>query len=883
MSKKKNRVTKPTESKHKANTKISPIEQLESQYELSLNVELLEIKAEIENQTISRAETLQYLSTNHQLYQSIKDCAFSIQKEILDGPEDDLLSNCNLKAKAVFFDFENNWFNDGTEIKETPAYYQGVGSDLHICKSKGIYTDKRLFTPAKLFQTDKGKLNGDISYISSFENAIDYIVNSYTLDNSFSCLCMLPESVDLFNTRIRRCLNTNKGKIISIPKSVAITYFYLNELNIGDRYCVIDMDGLHPVITQLSIGKDSDGNKVILREGFVSEKDKISFTYHDFASMYVLAYERKYKVSFSETEKDALVNNKQIIKVLSQKDTITLFRESGKIEVVFDEDIFNLCLNAFPPIGNIMKNYSVVYIASAVTGLFSSKAVKCASRESAFIGLSIIRDILLKDKDAIIWKERLPKVSLEVIDEKIGRFKTIDLIEEDNEGQNIRLSVDEEIELPFKGTITLQKGKKEYYLPLEREIYSEDVNGAKEAYFYEKCFPLVDDVLVDIIVKYNYMSDSPIKIYARPKTRIKEFDELANIWIDRHEINEYSGPVYEGHPKEIKLPFPNLFAITKNALNRFSSGKADLSPTCFSPDKTGIKIHRDLSSISKAYFFVRSTFDSCNIKDQAFCGYWSDASVEDFWHSAFDALNLSDTFYGTSNIQSVKLYKQGLAQILAECIVASWYYDQNNDSIDAILDYLSGLGKTKILIKLSRCITSPDDDTYDVFENLAEKLYNNFRVNLPIKKFDERITYIRTLSQNCWFTKNWLSMLYNTEFGPQAIQAMRDFISEYLKRAEFGQAKEYRDIMEFLVCLTMVKNNDSDMFNPNDDSTRELLDNVKRSYEIVGTSLEADKLVSRLEMRQNQGSLHGYPNYIFMLIMILSGEGQVDLVGYRDE
>ena len=54
------------------------------------------------------------------------------------------------------------------------------------------------------------------------------------------------------------------------------------------------------------------------------------------------------------------------------------------------------------------------------------------------------------------------EVSLEVIDESIGRFKTINLIEEDNEGQNIRLSVDEEIELPFKGTITLQKGKKEY-------------------------------------------------------------------------------------------------------------------------------------------------------------------------------------------------------------------------------------------------------------------------------------------------------------------------------------------------------------------------------------------------------------------------------------
>lgn len=66
-----------------------------------------------------------------------------------------------------------------------------------------------------------------------------------------------------------------------------------------------------------------------------------------------------------------------------------------------------------------------------------------------------------------------------------------------------------------------------------------------------------------------------------------------------------------------------------------------------------------------------------------------------------------------------------------------------------------------------------------------------------------------------------------------------------------------------------------------------LLDNsmdvVAIDVERIHPSHEADKLVSRLEMRQDQGPLHGYPNYIYMLIMVLSGEGQVDLVGYRDE
>ena len=105
----------------------------------------------------------------------------------------------------------------------------------------------------------------------------------------------------------------------------------------------------------------------------------------------------------------------------------------------------------------------------------------------------------------------------------------------------------------------------------------------------------------------------------------------------------------------------------------------------FNPDRTGIKIHKDFTFISKAYFFIRSTFDSCNISDEDFEGYWYDADVEEFWDAACEAIDVADSFYGTDNIQNVRLYKQGLAQIMAESIVASWYYDQENESIDCLL------------------------------------------------------------------------------------------------------------------------------------------------------------------------------------------------------
>ena len=123
-----------------------------------------------------------------------------------------------------------------------------------------------------------------------------------------------------------------------------------------------------------------------------------------------MAYGQKYKIVFSDNEKDNLVNNKQIIPVLSQKGEATLFRESGKIVVAYDENIFNLCLNSFSSVGNAFKNYRAVYVASAVNCIISGNFVKQVSSNAAFAGLSIIRNILLDNPDAVIWKERLPSL-----------------------------------------------------------------------------------------------------------------------------------------------------------------------------------------------------------------------------------------------------------------------------------------------------------------------------------------------------------------------------------------------------------------------------------------------------------------------------------------
>ena len=167
MSKKKNKKNKITALEQKPIIETPQVVQLESKYEASLNARLSEINIELGKQTENQTDAFQYLSTNHRLYQSIKDYAFGIQREILDGQTGSHETDHIQKANALFFDFENNCFDDGNEVYEMPTCYLSNSNDLHICKSNGIYVDSKSFTPAKLFLTDKRTIDGDISFLSS--------------------------------------------------------------------------------------------------------------------------------------------------------------------------------------------------------------------------------------------------------------------------------------------------------------------------------------------------------------------------------------------------------------------------------------------------------------------------------------------------------------------------------------------------------------------------------------------------------------------------------------------------------------------------------------------------------------------------------------------
>ena len=857
---------------------------LVSAYFAKLNEDITHTKEILDEKTKTKNDVERYLNENHKLYENIKDIAFGIQKKLFDYSLPNKVNEDNVEY--VFFDFENNMFISN-EVKDMPECYLGDGGNIHVCKDNGLYIDKEKYSASRLFLADKKQIDSNLNYIASFDKILDSVVTSVGLDKKYSYFCMLPESIDMFNTKVRRCLNTSKGKIISIPKSIAVTYCVLEELHYGDRYCVVDLDGLHPVVTQLSIGKDDEGNKVILREGFIRSND-IKYSYLKFANEYVSLFGKKYSILLTENEKNSLINNKNISKVFNNKEAVHLFRKDGRIDVVFDDEIYSECLKKYNTKNILFTNCDRTYVVSTQSGLVAGNTVIQVDNSASFNGLTLIRNKLLKDENAIIWKERLPKVSLEVIDESIGRFKVVDLIDENNEGQNIRLSVDEEIELPFKGTITLQKGKKDYYLPLEREIYSEDVNSAKEAHFEDKSFPLDSDISVELVVKYNYMSESPIKLYARPKVKIKEFQELTNTWIDPHEIEVYSGPVYNGHPRKInELKWNDVFTKTSINFDKFLYGYTKFNEMSWDNDPTGAKYHKDYLGFIRNYKQIRSLFDSENVKEDEFERLYDYYKVEYFFEKYVELLEEAKTAsYGKKDI---KHYLNGLLRPVSDFVVACWYYDKENESIETIYKYLATRkDDVEVLCRLSRCIISPKDDIYGVFDNLSNQVYDEIlkSKNKGIgfaTRHNDLTAYVRSLSSNCWFNKNWIYNFYNSSKGKDCIYEIINFTYDFLVGGDYGSTKKFRDILEFLVCISRLKEYDHNILNPNDEKTKKMLSILKNSYMEFEQTLGKEKLVSRLDTNVSQGSLFGYPNYIYMLIITLSGEGQVDLVGYHDE
>lgn len=297
--------------------------------------------------------------------------------------------------------------------------------------------------------------------------------------------------------------------------------------------------------------------------------------------------------------------------------------------------------------------------------------------------------------------------------------------------------------------------------------------------------------------------------------------------------------------------------------------------------------HKDYEAFKVNYKEVRTLFIPENINEKEFKELYKKYNVNRF----FETYNwLIDNAYLTDyDEEDIEDYIKGIRRYVSEFVVTSWYFDKENNYIKRIYRYLANQkDDAEVLCKLSRCINNLKNDIYNVFDTLSEKVYkeilNSKRLGIGFSaEFSSLSSCVRGLSSNCWFNKDWIFNFYNSSKGKECIFEIINFTHEFLIGGNYGKDKKFRDILEFLVCISRLREIDHTILNPNDEKTKEILFILKNSYLDFEKALGQEKLVSRLITNTSQGPLFGYPNYIYMLIMTLSGEGQVNLVGYHDE
>lgn len=885
-------------SKEEMESTVFSVEENNADSEELLQNKIDSIDEQLIEKEIEKNEIDSYLQKDHKLPTLFSDMIDFTHLEVLG--RDDLMDNDSIdepmEVEALYFDFENNCFDDG-QIQTLPYCYLSNKKGLIMCENNGVYVDKKYFSVAKLFLANKEQLK-DLNYFHVFDKIIDFTLHQYSVSSKISTFCMIPESIDAFNTRLRKM----QRNMISVPKSVAILYNYLDDLEENEKYYVIDLDGKTPVVTRLSI----EQNKMIIREGLVPYLD-IKYTCVNFYREYLKQFAIKYRVKFTDNEEDRLVNNKELSIIFQKKSTkILIFQKEQAIILFFDKDIYNQCINRFFKRQLKDSKISKTFVSSSFLDNNCRFGTKKVTPKIAFLGLKKIREVLKNDPNAVVWKEGLPKISLEVIDENKEIFTYLDLIGE-NSYQNIRLiSVNDIITLPFEKTIILKKGQQKVYLPLQREIFSEDINSEKEAYFYidEKNFPIERDLKVDLSVTYNYLSSSPITLSI--KTHDKEASpqfQVSNTWEEPHLIEKISPPIYQERKQVIIQDdwLERCINSTYEAINMFINGKIVMKPLDrkFKENKVGMEYHIDYEFLIFKYKQIRELFDSRNVGNKSFKKIYCKANVDILWNEMWNAIEAYDNNKLDYGEYGLKTYFRGILIAMSDMIVSSYYlakrYFFNCDNISRIYQYLSEKDNFEILSKLSRCILRKEDDVYGVFEKITKYLFDKVQQLKELKelkyksksyeykdKYNEIIRCIRNLSSNCWFNEEWIFNFYNTQNGPVLVKEIINIIANYLNDKEnYGESKKYRDLLEFLVCLSRLNVKEPSILNPNNSQTKKILKQLKYDFLEYEKKMSSSNLQSRLEIEQDK--LQGYPNYIYILIMALSGEEQVNLMGYRDD
>ena len=792
-------------------------------------------------------------------------------------------NNQNFKEKGVvFFDVANECYRIDTEqyqrIIDINSYSIVYGKAFrHDDKYLGDFSDE-VSTYKTIFRLSKD--SGD----RIIEKSIKDSLTGYKVEYSY---CLLPDLLDDFNKDIKSQINYNGKKLFTIPKSVALLFSLLKKKRLlaNREYYVVDYDGDELSVTCLFTREDEDKNIRIVRKGL--HRTNYSYlNYTEIAKLYLEKYCKKYNVLLSELQLKNIVESKAVLRLCESKEPILISNADGYCSIKYDAIIYRQLKEEYFNNLHLLKDEIGANNVFVINSFFESDY----NYLDLFDGCEEVHQRIMNNE--CLWEEYLPQLSLEVIEN--GRFEEIALISE-NEYRDVLKVLNSEEVIPVEGIVILGAGKEQYRLPLKREIIG-SINAQKEACLKHTSFPLDKNVQVRMEIRYKYGDEDSYKLIFYPLSSDAPFERIENAWEDVEFIDEIATPKIESVSQEmLDREIKYVINGVKQGIDRvdkIAKGWNCVREIIVNPH-TNLKETQIFNSLNKLYIPRRKFFSTymCAHHDEVKNAIKTMFETN-FLSNMYQIMTAQPNWRRLFGDEEYPVVKANIERILIDmgAIYALKVVDENAaELVNNIISYFLSNNKLWQLVPLSRCIKN---DRYGIFDHITERIIEKASNN----KLD--ISDMRTISSNCWQSKEWMENLFYSENGKDAVYYIIKRTTDYILAYDIDDIRcnsDYnprtiRDMLELLLCCTraneyLIETANQVYFDPNSELVKNLIEKIKLiDYYMDEYSNNLSKdFVSRLNANIDKRDLYRVNEITYMLIQTLSGKERIELIGFIED
>ena len=834
--------------------------------------------------------------------QAADHCVDALRKR---EPSDQAPNQNGVHTQPFLFDVVNcrvSDFSGSGNSAQMPVFCCMDDKEPSLCNPHGIYS-QMLVDCYELFQDDRKETR----YLRSsiLRRSLEEVIGSSLPAAGCRFMCLIPDIVDDFDQVFRAQLNYGGTPLFQVPRSIALAYTLEAEgWPLPDEFLCIDYDGEDFFAIKLCNVMDDDGDHIFVRMG----REKLPGDHpstRDLSIEYLHQYQEKYGLHLSKKTVSNLVNTKLLQHHLFEQSKFLLLDNDGVLTPLYvDTEILDgIAQRIYEDMAQIQDDTGMTVYA--MCALFQDPSGSLYNISQMELGCLAICDRANQGKT--LWQEYLPDLKLEV--NRNGCFDQIQLIGDEERRQNINnYALNERVRIPVhNGTIIFPaNGRKEYDLPLVREVYGRHAREKLARFKLEK--PLERAVPVELSVQYRYGDIDSYQLIAYSK----ELEQtILSSWIDTDSlVLSNPAPVFSKADKRER-------DISKTDIEEVYDAFLQMSDKVTSQDrppmlKYGSVYPRRNVLYSKYLYELNGTmgypfFPIQNFFKKEYSHETMPYILELMERQVF--ADVGDVLHGKLpsgyelGIDENTMQNEGsiLVHNMADisCNFGIFYILEDNsaddnmvyETIENILSYYKMQKNLKIRYwaPITKYIPR-SNDPHDVWTCFCRAL-----TRLDPSKPQKAIYGLRAISSVCFQTENWIFDLYYLGIGRDGVERIIDSIVTVINDEKYLTKKDsqgkynprgIRDVLELLLCICRLKEEDPTILDCNDLRTKNLVKQLKKIDSDMRTMKEEGLLKYTFNSRLGISAPKEYSQVnpvIYALVETLSGGEPVSLIGFSDE